>query len=96
MNATDMADYLVGKGMSFRKAHDAVGQAVSFALKNKELHELALEELRSFSELIQEDIFDLLSTSQLIERRTSFGGTATKRVKAAIKEAEKQLMKYKG
>ena len=94
LNATDLADYLVGKGMPFREAHRCVGQAVSVALQqNKELHELSLEELQSFSALIQEDIFDSLSLKQLIDRRTSFGGTASKRVTAAIKKAEQQLGK---
>jgi argininosuccinate lyase len=94
LNATDLADYLVGKGLPFREAHRCVGQAVSAALQQKkELHELGLEELQSFSALIQEDIFDSLSLKQLIDRRTSFGGTAKKRVKAAIKKAEQQLAK---
>jgi argininosuccinate lyase len=94
LNATDLADYLVGKGMPFREAHGCVGQAVKVALKqNKELHELNLEELQSFSALIQEDIFEALSLKQLVDRRTSFGGTASKRVTAAIKKAEQQLGK---
>jgi len=94
LNATDLADYLVSKGMPFREAHRCVGQAVSVALQqNKELHELSLEQLQSFSSLIQEDIFDSLSLKQLIDRRTSFGGTASKRVTAAIKKAEQQLDK---
>lgn len=94
LNATDLADYLVGKGMPFREAHHCVGQAVSVALQqNKELHELSLKELQSFSALFQEDIFDSLSLNQLINRRTSFGGTASKRVAAAIKHAERQLGK---
>ena len=94
LNATDLADYLVGKGMPFREAHRCVGQAVSAALQQKkELHELSLEELQAFSALIQEDIFDSLSLKQIIDRRTAFGGTACKCVTAAIKKAEKQLGK---
>jgi argininosuccinate lyase len=94
LNATDLADYLVGKGMPFREAHRCVGRAVNAALQqNKELHDLNLEELQSFSALIQEDIFDSLNLKQLIDRRTSFGGTASKRVAAAIKKAEQQLGK---
>jgi argininosuccinate lyase len=90
----DLADYLVGKGMPFREAHGCVGQAVRLALQqNKELHEFSLEELQSFSALIQEDIFESLSLKQLVDRRTSFGGTASKRVTAAIKKAEQQLGK---
>jgi argininosuccinate lyase len=94
-NATDLADYLVGKGMAFRQAHHCVGQAVSFALdQGKELHELTIDELQAFSEDIKEDIFDLLSPRQVAERRSSFGGTGSKQVKAAIKKAEKQLAEY--
>lgn len=94
LNATDLADYLAGKGMPFREAHHCVGRAVRAALQQKkELHELSLKQLQSFSALIQADVFDSLSLKQLIDRRTSFGGTASKRVKAAIKKAEQQLGK---
>jgi argininosuccinate lyase len=93
-NATDMADYLVGKGMAFRQAHHCVGEAVSFALnQNLELHELDLAQLQIFSELIQDDIYEFLTPDRMIERRLSLGGTATKRVRAAIKKAETQLDK---
>jgi argininosuccinate lyase len=93
-NATDMADYLVGKGIAFRQAHHCVGKAVAAALnQNKELHELDLAQLQTFSELIQEDIYEFLTPDRMIERRLSLGGTAAKRVKAAIKKAETQLAK---
>ena len=92
LNATDMADYLVIKGMPFRQAHDCVGNAVSYALgKNRELHELDLEELQSFSTTIEADIFDILSIEQMISRRKSIGGTAAENVRAAIKAAEERL-----
>ena len=94
LNATDLADYLVTRGMPFRQAHSCVGNAVSYALKQqKELQELTLKELKSFSSLIKKDVFDVLTTEQMINRRTSFGGTATENVKAAIKAAEKSLDK---
>jgi argininosuccinate lyase len=94
-NATDLADYLVGKGMAFRQAHRSVGQAVRFALnQKKELHELSLEELQSFASSIQEDIFGVLTPERMIARRSSFGGTAPKRVQTAIKKAQKQLAKH--
>ena len=96
LNATDMADYLVYRGLPFREAHHLVGKAVSFALtKQKELHELTLEQLQSFSELIQEDIFSHLTTQEMVERRTSYGGTAGKSVGKAIAAAEKWLEKQK-
>lgn len=92
LNATDMADFLVTKGMPFRKAHSCVGKAVSYAIeKNKELHELSLEELKSFSSLITEEIFNILEIKQMIDRRKSFGATATENVMAAIKEAQGKL-----
>ncbi|MFC1858041.1 argininosuccinate lyase [Thermodesulfobacteriota bacterium] len=89
MNATDLADYLVTKGMPFREAHSCIGSAVKYAAdQNKELHELSLGELKSFSALIKEDIFDILSVEAMIDRRSCFGGTATKNVVEAIKAAE--------
>ena len=94
LNATDMADYLVVSGMPFRQAHGCVGEAVAYALsQKKELHELSLKELKSFSSHIKKDIFKILTTDQMINRRNSFGGTALECVKAAIKEAEKELKK---
>jgi len=94
LNATDMADYLVVSGMPFRQAHGCVGEAVAYALsQKKELHELTLKELKSFSSHIKKDIFKILTTDQMINRRKSFGGTALECVKAAIKEAERELKK---
>jgi argininosuccinate lyase len=92
LNATDMADYLVAKGMAFRQAHDCVGKVVAYAWsKKKELHELTLKELKSFSSSITKDIFDILTTKQMINRRKSFGGTSLKNVRVAVKKAEKDL-----
>lgn len=92
LNATDMADYLVAKGVSFRKAHRCVGQVIGYALKKKkELHELSLKELRSFSALFEEDIFDALSVQQMISRRKVFGGTAAESVLAAIRRAQEDI-----
>ncbi len=92
LNATDMADYLVTKGMAFRQAHGCVGEAVAYASnKKKELHELTLKELKSFSSHIEKGIFNILTIDQMINRRKSFGGTALKNVKAAINNAEKNL-----
>ena len=94
LNATDMADYLATKGMPFRQAHSCVGKIVSCAInENKELYEMTLKELKPFSSLFKEDVFDILTTEQMIDRRKSFGGTATKNVKAAIKLAEVDIKK---
>ena len=96
LDATDLADYLVTRGVAFREAHRLVGEAVGFALANKkELHELTLEELQTFSGLIQEDIFSYLDVHRIIERRTSHGGTAGQNVRRAVAEAEKFLARSK-
>jgi argininosuccinate lyase len=94
LNATDLADYLVAQGMPFREAHYCVGQIVSYALINKkEIQELSLKQLRQYAPHIKEDIFDYLKTQQMIDRRTSIGGTATVAVKAAIRNAQRKLKK---
>ncbi len=92
LNATDMADYLVNQGMPFRKAHACVGGAVAYALdKGKELDQLTLDELKTFSPLVKADIFDHLTLKVMIDRRQSPGGTATENVARAIAEARKAL-----
>jgi argininosuccinate lyase len=92
LNATDLADYLVGKGMTFREAHGCVGKAVGFAVQcGKELHELSMKELKTFSSLIDGDVYPFLAIDGMIERRTSFGGTARKNVLEQIARAEKEM-----
>ncbi|MFH2046480.1 MAG: argininosuccinate lyase [Pseudomonadota bacterium] len=96
LNATDMADYLVIKGMPFRQAHSCAGKAVAFALKNgKELNELSLNEIKTFSHLFAKDVYDVLTPASMINRRTSYGGTAPRNVVAAIKKAKKDIAKEK-
>jgi argininosuccinate lyase len=92
LNATDMADYLVGKGMPFRKAHEVVGKCVAYALgKGKELHDLTLKELQSFSSMMGGDIFEHLTLEHMISRRVSAGGTCRDNVTAAIQAAQKEM-----
>ena len=92
LNATDMADYLVGKGIPFRQAHECVGNAVAYALdQGKELDQLSLAELKRFASQIKEDIFAHLTLSHMIDRRQSQGGTATANVVQAIADAKKVL-----
>jgi argininosuccinate lyase len=94
LNATDLADYLTVKGMPFREAHACAGKAVKYALDNKkELHELSIKELQTFSSNIKEDIFKFLDKKEMVDRRKSAGGTSTKNVKAAIVKAQKNLEK---
>ena len=96
LDATDLADYLVARGMAFREAHQVVGQAVNFALqKQKELYQLTLDQLQSFSSLIQDDVFFYLKTRQMIDRRTSAGGTAGQTVRQAIAAADNKLARQK-
>ncbi|MGZ8211016.1 MAG: argininosuccinate lyase, partial [Burkholderiales bacterium] len=90
--ATDLADYLVRKGMPFREAHEAVAQAVRYAeSRGLDLSELQLNDLRQFSPLIMEDVFGALTLEGSIAARTHIGGTAPARVKAAIAKARKSL-----
>ncbi len=92
LNATDLADYLVDKGMPFREAHGCVGRAVAYALeKGCELDQLNLDELRAFSDLIDEDIYEALSLEQVVNRRNSTGGTSRENVVAAIQRAREEL-----
>ncbi|MGD8758502.1 MAG: argininosuccinate lyase [Deltaproteobacteria bacterium] len=92
LNATDMADYLVTKGITFRDAHRCSGEVVRYALgQDKELHELTLKELRAFSKVFAEDVFEVLSPLQMINRRLSAGGTARKNVVRAIQKAKKVI-----
>ncbi|PIU49270.1 MAG: argininosuccinate lyase [Desulfobacterales bacterium CG07_land_8_20_14_0_80_52_14] len=94
LNATDLADYLVAKGVVFRDAHQCVGEAVKYALsQGKELQELSLDELKSFSSSIEKDIYAILETEAMINRRTSFGGTAKRCVLSAIETAKTVLEK---
>lgn len=86
--ATDLADYLVRKGMAFRDAHEAVGLAVRLGVDtNRDLSELSLEELQGFSALITADVFDYLTLEGSVAARKHIGGTAPETVKAAIATA---------
>ena len=92
LNATDLADYLVVKGMPFRQAHSVSGKAVAFALnREKELHELDLDDFRQFSTLIDQDIFEFLSIESMISRRITHGSTGYDNVKKAVETAEKDM-----
>ena len=84
--ATDLADYLVNKGLPFRDAHDVVGKAVAFGIKsNKDLSEFTLEELQEFNPGIEPDVFDAISLEGSINSRNHLGGTSPKQVLNAIK-----------
>ena len=91
-NATDLADYLVSRGLSFREAHHCAGRAVRRAIeKGRELHELTLDELQAFSESIREDVFEWLGLDRMVDRRNSTGGTGRAAVLAAVEQAAAEL-----
>jgi argininosuccinate lyase len=97
LNATDMADYLATKGVPFREAHHCVGQIVRYASGlEKEIHELSIKELQQHAPQIEDDIFDYLEVRQMINRRSSIGGTSTQTVKTAIEAAKQKLKKSAG
>jgi argininosuccinate lyase len=92
LNATELADYLVRKGVPFRSAHHAVGGAVLFAIsRGKELHELELEDLKQFSDEIEKDVFISLSVESALASKDAIGGTSRKRVNEALKKARRSL-----
>jgi argininosuccinate lyase len=90
--ATDLADYLVRKGMPFRDAHEVVGKSVAYCVTRKcDLAELTLEELRGFSDAIEADVFDYLTLEGSVAARNHIGGTAPQQVRAAIAAARNRL-----
>jgi argininosuccinate lyase len=92
LNATELADYLVKKGIPFRTAHDTVGKVVLFAIENnKELQDLNLEDFAKFSDFIGEDVFEALSLKQTLESKNQIGGTSPKRVAEALIAARARL-----
>ncbi len=90
--ATDLADYLVGKGITFREAHEIVGKMVIYAVdQKKELHDLTLAEMKDFTKKINKDVFKWLDPALTVNRRDIPGGTAPNRVKQSLKKAGKEL-----
>ncbi len=90
--ATDLADYLVKKGLAFRDAHEVVGKAVSYGLKeNKDLSEFTIDELKNFNSLIEIDVFDVISLEGSINARNHLGGTSPKQISKAIKSGRKSI-----
>jgi argininosuccinate lyase len=90
--ATDLADYLVRKGMPFRDAHETVGRAVRLCIDTeRDLSELSLEELGNFSDAIEADVFDVLTVEGSVAARDHVGGTAPAQVRKAVERARKRL-----
>ena len=90
--ATDLADYLVRKGVAFRDAHEVVGRAVRYGVDSgKDLAEMTLSELQRFSAIISTDVFDILTVTGSVAARKHFGATAPEQVRQAIARAHKRL-----
>lgn len=91
-NATDVADYLVKKGMPFRDAHAVVGKLVFYAIsKDKALDDISLSEFKEFSSLIEDDVYEAISMETCVNGRSVIGGPAKKTVEKAISEAIKYV-----
>ena len=94
ITATDLADYLVEKGIAFRKAHEIVGKIVAHAEKKKvQIFELEISDLKKFSKIINEDVANYLDPQKTILSRKQVGGTAPSQVKKEIKIAKKELIR---
>jgi argininosuccinate lyase len=92
LSATDLADYLVQQGVSFRTAHEQVGRLVRYAeFQGKELWELSLEEIQRFASQAGPEVFEWLAIENVVARRTSPGGTAPVRVDAVLAGVEQEL-----
>ena len=90
--ATDLADYLVRRGLPFRDAHEVVGQAVALGIQTqRDLSEMDLAELQSFSDLIGDDVFGVLTVEGSVNARDHIGGTAPNQVRAAAARARARL-----
>lgn len=96
--ATDLADYLVKKGIPFRDAHEIVGKAVALGVQEeKDLSELTLAQLQQFSPLIEQDVFSqALTLEASVAARNHLGGTAPQQVKLAIERAKQRLQQLQG
>ncbi|ARP37058.1 argininosuccinate lyase [Vibrio sp. SNU_ST1] len=91
-NSTELADYLVAKGIPFREAHHIVGVTVVAAIaKGCALEELTIAEMKEFSEVIEEDVYDILTIESCLEKRSALGGVSPQQVAYAVDQAEKRL-----
>ncbi len=90
--ATDLADYLVRRGLAFRDSHEVVGRAVAFGVEQqRDLSEFTLAELQQFSDAIEGDVFDVLTLEGSVAARDHIGGTAPKQVRSAAQRALEKL-----
>ena len=91
-NATELADYLVAKGVPFRDSHHIVGETVVYAIKvHKGLEDLTVEEFRQFSDAVSDDVYEILSLQSCLDKRCAKGGVSPARVAEAIAEAKQRI-----
>ena len=94
--ATDLADYLVRRGVPFRDAHEIVGKSVAYGVQTgKDLSEMSLAELQQFSSVIEQDVFAVLTLEGSVAARNHIGGTAPAQVKAAVERARASIANRK-
>jgi argininosuccinate lyase len=94
LEATDLADYLAARGLPFREAHAVVGKLVLHCTKKDlKLPGLSLEDLRRFSPLFNEDVLKIMAPEAMVRARDTIGGTAPRRVRAALSRARKRLFR---
>jgi argininosuccinate lyase len=92
LNATDLADYLVVKGLPFREAHTVVGRLVKYCIdSHKRLEELTMPEFQTASSLIAADVYPVLAMENVVKARTSYGGTAFDQVRRQLEQASAWL-----
>ncbi|MDW7999034.1 MAG: argininosuccinate lyase, partial [Thermodesulfovibrio sp.] len=92
ITATDLAEYLVKKGIPFRQAHEITGKIVLYCIeKEKTLTELSIKEFKRFSDKIEKDVYTILNPEGSIEAKASYGSTAKRSVKEQIKLLRKSL-----
>ena len=91
-NATDLADYLVRKGLPFRKSHEVVGKCVRYAIENEKfLSEISLNEYREFSDLFESDLLEAIKIDVCVANRTSYGGPAYEQTALQLQKAEDDM-----
>ena len=94
-NATDAADYLVNKGMPFRDAHSVIGKLVLYCIdKNCSIDELAIDELKSFSEMFDSDIYNAISLETCVNKRLTIGAPSPDAMKKVISINEEFIKNY--
>lgn len=95
-NATDLAEYLVKKGLPFRKAHEIVGKTVAYAIgQGKYLGDLTLEEFKQFGDVVEEDIYEIIKPENCVNARISFGGPRVDMNRAQCTLAKKMITKQR-